>query len=259
MPDILQGKKILVTRPVPQADHLCSLIEQAGGVPIRLPAIDIQPINDRDRLNSLLSHLTEYVIAIFISRNAVFYAMPMLRDRHSVLAGMQVFALGEGTAAALRESGLSSVIHGGAQADSEALLALPVLQEEAVRNRQIIIFRGAGGRELLADTLRARGAEVDYAEVYQRRKPHHEKFVLDKIWFIDKPDQMVVTSSEALQNLFAILGPEHRGIMLETPLVVIGERVAGLAQEMGFRKRPVIAAAASDEGLLRALMQNSGT
>jgi len=253
MTDGLKGKKILVTRPARQADHLCAMIEEAGGVPIRLPAMDIQAIAGSSGLDVILSGLHNYDSAIFVSRNAVFYAMPLVDGK--TLAGLRIIALGEGTADALSAAGLHAVAHGGAQADSEALLALPLLQETAVRNRRIIIFRGAGGRKLLADTLRARGAQVDYAEVYQRTRPHYEKAVLDKIWFVDRPDRMVVTSSEALHNLFAILGPEHRVIMLDTELVVIGARMAGLAQDLGFRKPPVVADA-TDTGLLRALMQN---
>jgi uroporphyrinogen-III synthase len=256
MPERLRGKKILVTRPAGQAEHLCNLIEQEGGVPIRLPALDIQPVTDRSSIDAVRSRLDKYAIAIFVSRNAVTYALPFLQDRKNVLARLQLVASGPGTAEALQAAGLTPAIHGGPRGDSEALLDLAILREEAVRNRRVVIFRGTGGRELLADTLRARGAEVDYAEVYRRAQPNHERSLLDKVWLTDKPDLMVVTSSETLHNLFAILGPEHRVIMLDTPLVVIGARMAQTARELGFGRRPVIAAAASDEELLRAIMQN---
>lgn len=256
MPERLRGKKILVTRPASQAEHLCNLIEQEGGVPIQLPALDILPVADRSRIDAVCSSLGNYAIAIFVSRNAVTYALPLLQDQKNILAHLQLVASGPGTAEALHAAGLTSVSHGGPRADSEALLDLAILSEDAVRNRRVVIFRGTGGRELLADTLRGRGAEVDFAEVYRRAKPNHVKSLLDKVWLTDKPDLLVVTSSEALHNLFAILGPEHRVIMLNTPLVVIGARMAQTAGELGFGRRPVIAAAASDEELLRAIMQN---
>lgn len=256
MTDALKGKKILVTRPARQGDHLCALIEQVGGVSIRLPAIDIQPIANSNALDVILSGLREYDCAIFVSRNAVLHALPLLQGQRDILSGLWIVALGEGTAAALSAAGLQAGAQAGAQANSEALLGLPLLQEAAVRNKRIVIFRGAGGRELVADTLRIRGAQVDYAEVYQRTRPHYEKALLDKIWLVERPAQMVVTSSEALHNLFAILGPEHRVIMLDTGLVVIGARMALLAQDLGFRKPPVVADA-TDEGLLQALIQNS--
>jgi len=256
MTDALKGKKILVTRPAHQADQLCTMIEQEGGMAIRLPAIDIQPITNRGTLDVILSGLHNYDFALFVSRNAVWQALRLMEGQTGTLAGMQIVAVGEGTAAALKAAGLPHVVHGGAQGNSEAVLALPWLQEAAVKNKRVIIFRGAGGRELLADTLRTRGAQVDYAEVYQRTCPHYEKSLLDKIWFVDRPDRIVVTSGEALRNLFAILGPEHRVIMQDTGLVVIGARMSGLAQELGFRRPPVVADA-TDAGLLQALIQNS--
>ncbi|MGH8120528.1 MAG: uroporphyrinogen-III synthase [Gammaproteobacteria bacterium] len=256
MSDSLRGKKVLVTRPAAQAEHLCDLVAQVGGVPIRLPALDILPIEDRSRFDAVCSRLDDYAIAIFVSRNAVAFALPLLGDRLHALARLRLVATGPGTADALRAAGLPSVIHGGTQADSEALLNLTELQEDAARNRRVVIFRGTDGRELLADTLRARGARIDYAEVYRRVTPRYEKLLLDKIWLTDKPDLMVVTSTEALRNLFAILGPEHRVIMLDTPLVVIGERLAGLARELGFGRQAVIVAAPGDEELMRVILQN---
>src|SRR3972149_899198 len=100
MTDDLKGKKILVTRPARQADHLCAMIEQAGGVPIRLPAIDIQPIADHPGLDVILSGLHNYDCAIFVSRNAVSYALPLVQGK--TLAGLRIIALGEGTADVLR-------------------------------------------------------------------------------------------------------------------------------------------------------------
>ena len=223
---------------------------------IRLPAIDIRPISDTNIVAARLSDLDKYDLAIFVSRNAVMHAMLLLEEQPERLAGLQIVALGEGTAAALHTTGLKVITHGGARSNSESVLALPLLQEGAVRDKRVIIFRGEGGRELLTDTLRTRGAQVVHAEVYKRVRPRYEKTLLDKIWFIDRPDWIVGTSGEALQNLFAILGTEHRVIMQNTGLVVISTRLAEMAQDLGFASPPVVADA-TDEGVLQALIQNS--
>lgn len=257
MTEALRGKKILVTRPVGQAENLCTLIEQEGGVPVRFPALEIQPLEDYSSVKPILARLDSYALAIFVSRNAVTHALALLGDRKDALAGTQVVASGRGTASALDAAGLTSVVHGGDRADSEALLALDVLQEERVRRRHIVIFRGVGGRELLADTLRVRGAQVDVAEVYRRACPHYEDELLDRVWINGRPDQIVVTSAAALHNLFTILGPEHRGIMLDTPVVVIGERLAQTARQLGFGARAVTVAGAGDDDLLRAVLHNT--
>jgi uroporphyrinogen-III synthase len=80
----------------------------------------------------------------------------------------QVFAVGPGTARALQAHGLDSIITPDGQ-DSEALLALPQLAD--VAGKRVVIVRGVGGRALLADTLRARGAQVDFMECYRRMRP----------------------------------------------------------------------------------------
>lgn len=257
MTEALRGKKILITRPAAQAENLCSLIEKEGGVPVRFPALEIQPLDDYSSVNPILARLDSYALVIFVSRNAVTHALVLLGDRKGVLAGTQVVASGRGTASALHAAGLTSVVHGGDRADSEAVLELDALREDKVRHRHVVIFRGVGGRELLAETLRARGARVDVAEVYQRARPHYEKELLDRIWINVRPDQMVVTSAEALHNLFAMLGPEHRVIMLDTPLVVIGERLAQTARQLGFGARAITVAAAGDDDLLRAVLHNT--
>ena len=69
-------------------------------------------------------------------------------------------AVGESTAAALSQAGAAAVLWPVDGASSEALLALPELDETAVVGATILIVRGEGGRQLLGDTLSKRGARV---------------------------------------------------------------------------------------------------
>ena len=80
--------------------------------------------------------------------------------------------------------------------DSEALLALPEMRDLA--GKRVVIFRGDGGRELLGDTLIARGAIVEYAECYRRSKPTSDAAVLLRLWARDEVLGIVITSSEGL-------------------------------------------------------------
>ena len=258
MGDVLKKKKILVTRPQDQAEKLCALIEAQGGQAIRLPVIEVRPVQEDDVLQGLLSNLSAYQIGIFISRNAVKYTLALLHHDIDVLGHLKLVATGQATASLLKQSGIAEVCHAGSYAESEALLQLPVLQSPQVAGRNIIIFRGTGGRELLAEKLRARGARVDYAEIYERLPVRYEKAVLDDIWFNQKPDFIVASSGEGLQNLFDMLSSEQRVIMLDTDLVVFGKRMSDLALKLGFRQAPSIADEMSDAGLFRAIMQHTG-
>ena len=254
----LAGKKILVTRPQYQSETLCKMIENEGGEAIRLPVIGIRPPPDPDTLRRLLARVGDYDIGVFISQNAVIHTLELLNKEIHALYNLKLVAVGKGTARLLKQAGFSDVSHTDSIASSETLLELPVLQASRLKGTRIIIFRGIGGREFLADMLAERGAVVDYAEVYQRVPVRYENRILDKIWLNDRPDYVVVTSSEGLQYLFDMLDSQLKTILLATQLVVLGSRMAELAVKLGFSKMPVIAEETSDKGLLQAILQTAG-
>lgn len=242
----LRGLSVLVTRPEAQADGLCELIEQAHGRPVRFPAMEIQPLTDPDAAQ-LLQQLAQTDLLIFISANAVQYAFPLLPDELPI--GLQIAALGRATAFALEEVGLSPDLMPEKRFDSEGLLALPMLQEMA--GKRVVIVRGEGGRELLKSTLEARGARVDYAEVYRRSLPRRNPANLIAGWG-RLVDVVTATSSQLLDNLWALLGVPGQALLKETPLVVLSRRTAEHAQQLGCRK-VYLAEEASDRGILRTL------
>src|SRR5450631_4196009 len=163
----LRGLTIVVTRPRDQAAQLAQRIEQAGGIPLLFPLLDITAVQDTKTLFEQIARLGQFNLAIFISPNAVHYGMAAIRAAGAVLNSLKIATVGQSSAKALRESGISNVIAPTERFDSEGLLALPELQN--VAGWRVMIFRGDGGRELLGDTLKARGATVEYATCYQRK------------------------------------------------------------------------------------------
>ncbi len=241
---------MVVTRPAAQAENLSQAIEAAGGHVLRYPVIDILPVTDDALLRRRMSRLAGADMAIFISKNAVDHAYRKLSE-HLLPDTVTRCAVGRATARALQRHGQPAHLQAPPPYDSEALLDLPELQ--AVAGRRIVIVRGEGGREHLADSLRERGADVAYAEVYRRRPVHGDPRPLYQAWEGGNLHAIVVTSNEGLQNLYDQIDAEHRPQLLQTPLVVIGERTARLAHELGFHGPIKIAASASDEGLMTAL------
>lgn len=246
MPSLpLTGLKIIVTRPREQAIQLSRRIEQAGGVPLLFPLLDIAPAADPQKLDNQVSRLGSFHLAIFISPNAVSYGMAAIRAAGAIPAGLKFAAVGQGSARALRELGVPEIIAPSERFDSEALLALPELQR--MQDRRVVIFRGNGGRELLGDTLKTRGAEVEYAECYVRTKPALDLAGLLKA----EADALTVTSSEALSYLWEMADESARRALSGLPLFVPHERIAEAARALGWRT--VVATGAGDEGLLAGL------
>jgi len=252
MAGTLDGLHVVVTRPAHQAEALCDLIEQQGGHAIRFPVLEIVEPRDHDALYAVIDRLPDYDLAIFISPNAVHRAMNLISARAGLPPSLAIAAVGRASAKALNQHGCSEVISPQQKFDSEALLAMAELQQ--VAGKRIVIFRGEGGRELLADTLRERGAHVDYAECYRRAKPDTDVNPLLQHWVRNEVDIIIVTSDEGLHNLYELVGELGRQWLMKTPLVVVSERTRVLAQQMGFTQTPILATKASDETLFQAVM-----
>lgn len=233
---MLKGKKILVTRPVNQAEKLCKLIEKEGGIPVRLPTLEIAPPS----VSPFFPNPEEIDIGIWTSVNAVAYSKTFLREIPKTL---QLAAVGQKTAQALEKYG--KVLHPPHDFTSEGLLKIDIFQE--VTNKNIALFSGVGGREKLFETLQQRGAHIKKIEVYQRIIP-----TLELPPNIEKVDYIVASSGETLENLFIMLS--NAAWLREKPLVVMSNRVATVAKNLGISMPCVVAPQADDEGLLLALI-----
>lgn len=246
-PGPLGGAGIVVTRPGFQAAKFAERIAAVGGRPIVFPTIVILPPQDRRPLDAALATLDSFDFAVFVSANAVEYGFPASGVwRRKVRA----IAPGPGTAAALGARGVHDVLVPAERFDSEGVLALPELAD--VRGRRFLVLRGNGGRELLAEALRARGAEVVQVECYRRARPETGAEGLLEGWREGRIDAVTVTSSEGLGNLWALLGDEGRQRLVATPVFAPHPRIAEAARRLGCRA--VHETPGSDAGLLAGLL-----
>lgn len=247
----LTGRAILVTRPIEQAGGLAAHIAALGGTPVSFPALEIAPPSAPEKLAASLDRLRQYSVIFFVSPTAVERAWPLLLARHPDWPqGFQLAAVGQGSARALARFGAQDVLVPADGADSASLLRLPALQ--AMNGQRVLVVRGEGGRDELADTLRRRGAEVDYAECYRRRRPVADAAPLLASWRQGGIDAVTVTSAELLANLIAMLGPAGRERLAATPLFVLHERIAEAARAAGLTR--VITTAPGEEGLIAGLV-----
>ena len=242
----LAGLNIVVTRPREQAAKLAQRIGQAGGTPLLFPLLDITAVQDSNMLREQISRLAQFDLAIFISPNAVQYGMAAILAAGSLPAGLKLATIGQGSARELREFGIPTVIAPTERSDSEGLLELPELQN--VAGWRVMILRGNGGRELLGDTLKARGATVEYVTCYLRDKPQQDVGAL----LDTAPDAITITSSEALGYFWQMLDESAQDALRDTPLFVPHARIAELARQQGWRQ--VQLTGAGDDGLLSALI-----
>ena len=133
-----------------------------------------------------------------------------------------------------------------------AALALPELAAEKVCGQRVVIFRGDGGRELLTDVLRERGASVERVTCYHRSGPRDGFAPLEAAWARGALDGIVVSSSEALDYLLSGVSPAARARLQDTPLFVPHQRIAEIARQRGLTR--IEQTGPADAGLLHGLV-----
>ena len=241
---------MLVTRPAAQAAHLCGLLEADGFEAIRLPAMEILDPVSLYELEAIADELDDYDLAVFVSVNAVQKGVEFILDRRDWPEHTAIATVGARSAEALLPYGLSTDYGPEHQFNSEALLALDELQD--MSGQRVVIFRGNGGREHLRNTLLERGADVDYVEVYRRVCPVADEAGLQALLQPGYLAGITITSNETLQNLYDMAGVAGQPLLREQQLIVVSERQAGLARQLGFLKPPRLASNASAEAIVAA-------
>lgn len=233
MSEGLDGRHIVVTRPSAQSQALAKLIREQGGEPVLFPAIEIAPVTPSAEMLDCIERLESFDLALFISSNAVEHAMPLLEraGRKSWPAALPAAAVGAATAAKLAAAGAAHVLVPKYRFDSEGLLELAELTQ--VRGKRIVLFRGIGGRELLADTLTARGAALERVECYARRRPNADPAPLIALWRSRALDAVIFSSSEGVVNFHAMVGRAGQAALRTTPVFATHARIAAAARELG--------------------------
>lgn len=249
----LSGRRIVVTRPKGQAETLQALIRQAGGEPLEIPALEIRDLAGLAPFYSVIDRLDMFDAAIFVSRNAVRKTFERLGGRPWP-AQLRVATVGRGSREELAAHGIAGVIAPDGQADSEALLALPEFSD--IAGKRIAIFRGEGGRQLLAETLAARGALVEHAPCYRRTIPSASADLLAAARARGRLDAVTISSGEGLANLLAMLGADGKRQLAGTAWFVPHPRIADEAARLGIA--PVVVAGPGDAETAAALVAYFG-
>jgi uroporphyrinogen-III synthase len=263
----LKGLRVIVTRPQKQADIWCEKLRELGASTTVVPVLALEPVTEVEQVQAIKNVVLDFDLyqkAIFVSQNAVDFALQWLEDYWPQLPqGINYFAVGDATARSLQAYGLEvsalTAASSGAM-NSESLVQAPELQQ--VSGEKIVIFRGCGGRGQMAEVLRARGASVNYCELYKRVIPTLAAqdvcaaFGDESVW--QTPQVIALHSGESLQHFMQILvGTSARNLdtdrIMQLPVLVPGERVAQLARDAGFA-RILVAENATDQAMSAALL-----
>ncbi|KAA0181080.1 fused uroporphyrinogen-III synthase HemD/membrane protein HemX [Cupriavidus gilardii] len=271
---------VVVTRPAGQSRQLTEALQAAGLDVLSFPLLAIGPAADDGPLRAALARLPEFALVVFVSPNAIAYALDALALAQGGAAAwpesVPVAVVGPASVAALAERGIAAPRHrvispagaDGAAADidpaearfdSEALWAQ--LDVPSLAGREVLIVRGNGGRDWLGDKLREAGAAVLAVEAYRRTMPvpgsMQWQAVRDGLKPGAAPQAWLLTSSEAVRNLDQLardnLSPQEDAALREVQCIAPHARIAEQAAALGFTR--VLLAAPGDEGLQAACLR----
>lgn len=169
----MSGWRLLLTRPDEECAALAASLGEAGVHSSSLPLLAIDPLEETPEQRTLMLDLDRYCAVVVVSKPAARLGLERL-DRYWPQPPQQTWcSVGAATAAILEAYGLD-VTYPEQGDDSEALLALPAFQDSLrVHDPKVLIMRGEGGREFLAERLRGQGVQVDYLPLYRRRAPDY--------------------------------------------------------------------------------------
>lgn len=234
----------VLTRPGGVVEPLRLVLEQRGVDSFVQPLINIASIAVEHRE---LITLYPGDICIFISVNAVEQGLANLAPQLREL-GCPILAVGRATASAISAAGFDVSVP--SQADSEGLLGLDILHD--VKGKQVVIVKGEGGRGLLAEALRERGADVVSYVCYRRDPTDIDAGQF--CWQLCEREDVVfqASSGEIVEQLTELLGQGGQPNLLDSPVIVPSGRVAKIASGLGWTN-VITATGAGDDAFLSAI------
>jgi uroporphyrinogen III methyltransferase/synthase len=248
----LFGLRVLVTRPREKAAHTAAQLRELGADPVIFPTIAIRPPESWEPLDAAIADLRSYDWVIFTSTNGVRFFWKRLEERDSdarALAGTHLAAIGPVTAQELARRGLK------ADLIPDEYVAEAILDHIGwVDGKKILLPRADLARPVLADGLRAAGAEVDEVTAYRTvPAPSDHVEQIRRMLTAGEIDVLTFTSSSTVRNFLAALQPLP-DLPRSTIVACIGPITARTAEESGL---PVHVSAHEHtiEGLLDALVE----
>jgi len=257
----LFGQRVLVTRAREQSESLAQALREAGAAAIEIPMISIRPPLDLEPLRAAIRKLSEYTFLVFTSQNGVstfFAELAAIGGDSRALGGLRVAAIGPGTAEALVPFGIKpDVVPDNFRGEALAKAIMDAVgSAHDMRGVRILLPRAAVARDVLPDTLRAAGAEVDVITAYETHGASPEaRAELRGLLERRELDVITFTASSTVQHTLEALAPDGRELLRGLTLASIGPITTQTAHDHGLEVQ-VTAEEYTIEGLVHALHQH---
>ena len=229
------GKTVLVTRPKDQSHDFIKFLEDKGGQVISFPTIEIVPPRSFQALNDAINNLRSYDWIIFTSVNGVRAFFKRLRELGKdirELYGAKIAAIGDITSRAVQDMGINVDL---VPEDFRAEGLIQKFKKQDIKGTKILLPRAKVARDILPQTLREMGAQVNVVTAYISKKPDKRKTnIVRKLLNQSKIDLLTFTSSSTARNFFELV-PDFKQLNKKPVIACIGPITAKTVREFGFK------------------------
>lgn len=233
----LFGKRVLVTRAAEQSESFAQALRERGAATIELPMIRIEPPADPSQLSAAVKRLASYSWVVFTSQNGVraFFAELAAHGGDTRRLGhARIAAIGPSTAEALEPYGVHCDVMPGSYR-GEALADVMLAEHHGdMKNVRVLLPRAAVARDVLPETLRAAGADVDVVEAYRTHGASVETAErLRELLERGELDVITFTASSTVEHTLAAIGEDAAARLRGLTLASIGPITTETARDHG--------------------------
>lgn len=246
----LFGRTVIITRPRHQAEELVEQFRELGANALLQPAIDISPPAEWTSVDAAIERLSQYDWLVFSSANGVHYFLDRVFQQGydwRRLASCRIASIGAATTAALASYHLLSDF----QPEEFRAESLAAGLTSDARGKRFLLLRASRGREVLAESLSAAGAEVEQVVVYQSSDIAEPIGEIAESLQAGQVDWITVTSSAIARSLISLFGENLK----QAKLAAISPLTAGVLAEAGYAPT-VVASQYTTDGLVAAILEH---
>ena len=250
----LFGKRIVTTRAREQSAALMETLEELGAEAVEIPAIEVRDPQSWQPMDRAIGRLEEFDYLVFTSANGVKKFLGRLpacsRDVRD-LKGLQIGAIGPGTASELAATGIRVDFM---PSDYRAEGLIEYFKDVEIRGKRFLIPRAKVARDILPRTLKDRGAWVEVVEAYETLRPRIAPADMERL-LTPTPDAITFTSSSTVTNFVKLIESENlRAVLKEVAIASIGPITSEAVRKHGL-KVSVEAVDSTVPGLVQALQE----
>jgi len=253
----LSGLRVLVTRPIEQAQSLSERLRELGATTIELPTIQVIPAQNNDALDHALRRLSEYDWVIFTSVHGVRFLMKRMADlkiSSKVLKGVMLAAIGPATA-----SEMERTVKKPDFVPNEYLSEKIADGLGNVKGKRILLPRADIASKNLPELLRRREALVEDVVAYQTIVPPDLTPERVNSIFMRGIDLITFTSPSTVRNLAQVMGGDRlEQFLSKVKVACIGPVTVEATKELGIGVN-IVAEVHTIDDLVEAIVDEIGT